>query len=175
MSSISQLVHHRWSPPVLAELLRSSGARFVALERRVGVSRESLRRTLAALIDAGLVERNPGYGHPLRPEYVLTEEGKRVAAVCARLLAELEGIEDAALRKWSLPVVAALGSRPRRFSQLRVALPEVSARALSLALKDVAAAGLVERIVTLDYPPATVYRPTGRGRRLASILSELAP
>ena len=175
MSSISQLVHHRWSPPVLAELLRSSGTRFVALERQIGVSRESLRRTLAALIDAGLVVRNPGYGHPLRPEYVLSEEGKRVAAVCARLLAELEGIEDAALRKWSLPVVAALGSGPRRFSQLRVALPEVSARALALALKNVAAAGLVERIVTPDYPPATVYRPTGRGRRLASILSELAP
>ena len=173
MSRLAQLVHHRWSPPVLAELLRSSGTRFVTLERRLGLSRESLRRTLAALIDAGLVERNPGYGHPLRPGYVLTAEGQRVAVICQRLLAELDGIRDVALRKWSLPVVAALGDGPRRFSELRAALREVSARALALALKDVAAAGLVERIVTPDYPPSTLYRATPQGRRLAEILSDL--
>lgn len=173
MSSIAQLVHHRWSPAILAELLRTSGSRFVALERGLGSSRESLRRTLAALIRAGLVARNPGYGHPLRPEYVLTAEGLRVAVVCERLLAELDDIQDVALRKWSLPVVSALGAGPRRFSELRAGLREVSTRALAIALKDVAAAGLVERIVTPDYPPSTLYRATPQGERLAGILSEL--
>ncbi len=27
----------------------------------------------------GLVIRNPGYGHPLRPEYILTPEGHAAA------------------------------------------------------------------------------------------------
>src|SRR5947207_13068422 len=67
-----RLFHHRWAVPVLAELRRERGSRFVTLANRIGVTRDSLRRTLSALIDDGLVERNPGYGHPLRPEYVLT-------------------------------------------------------------------------------------------------------
>ncbi|MGH2451320.1 MAG: winged helix-turn-helix transcriptional regulator, partial [Candidatus Limnocylindria bacterium] len=74
--SISALFHHRWAAPVLAELDRSRGSRFVTLSNRLALSRESLRRTLTALIDAGLVMKNPGYGHPLRPEYILTERGR---------------------------------------------------------------------------------------------------
>lgn len=145
----------------------------MTLTNRLGVSRDSLRRTLDALIDDGLVARNPGYGHPLRPEYILTYEGRRVAGVCDRLLAVLNGLEDVALRKWSMPVVHALGAGPQRFSELRNALSGVSPRALALALKDLQGAGLVERTVTDDYPPATVYRLTRRALPLAWILGAL--
>ena len=170
---IARLFHHRWAVPVLAELRRERGSRFVTLANRLGVARDSLRRTLSALIDDGLVERNPGYGHPLRPEYVLTPRGARVAAVCDRLLTALDGLEEVALRKWSMPVVRALAGGPLRFSELRTALPSVSPRALALALKDLQAAGLVERTVTDDYPPATVYRLTDRARPLARIVAAL--
>jgi DNA-binding HxlR family transcriptional regulator len=172
------LLHHRWSPPILAELRRTAGSRFVTLAHRLGLSRESLRRTLAALIEAGLVARNPGYGHPLRPEYVLTERGAHVAPHCGDLVAALRrlGIEDVGLKKWSMPVVLALGGRPasRRFSEVQAALPGVTGRALAFALKDLAAAGLVDRTVTDDYPPATVYRLTRRARPLLPILRRLA-
>jgi DNA-binding HxlR family transcriptional regulator len=168
-----RLFHHRWAVPVLAELRRERGSRFVTLANRIGVTRDSLRRTLTALIKDGLVERNPGYGHPLRPEYVLTEEGARVGAVCDRLLTALDGLEGVALRKWSMPVVRALSDEPRRFSELRAGLPSVSARALALALKNLQAAELVERTVTDDYPPGTVYRLTDRARRLARIVTAL--
>src|ERR1043166_9079723 len=107
--SIDELVaifHHRWSAPVLAELLRQKGSRFAALAGTLGVGRESLRRTLDSLLALGLVARNPGYGHPLRPEYVLTRSGEDVARRCAKLLAAVD--EDVLLRKWSLPVLAAL-------------------------------------------------------------------
>src|SRR5205085_9060327 len=120
--SIEELIaifHHRWSAPVLAELLRQKGSRFAALSGTLGVGRESLRRTLDSLLALGLVARNPGYGHPLRPEYVLTARGARVAERCARLLAA--GDDEVLLRKWSLPVLAALGE-PARFSELRAAL-----------------------------------------------------
>ena len=69
MSSLVALCHHRWSLPVLAEIGRTRGSRFATLTGRLGVTGESLRRTLAYLQEKGLVERNEGYGHPLRPEY----------------------------------------------------------------------------------------------------------
>ena len=59
---------------MLAEIERSRGSRVATLTGRLGVGRESLRRTLAALQAEGLVERNPGYGQPLRPENLLTQQ-----------------------------------------------------------------------------------------------------
>jgi DNA-binding HxlR family transcriptional regulator len=164
------LFHHRWSAPVLAELERTRGARFVELVNRLGIGRESLRRTLAALITLGLVRRNPGYGHPLRPEYLLTRPGEDVARRCERLLEALDGNAEVALKKWSLPVLAAL-RRPSRFSELRDALPGVTPRSLALALKDLERAGLVLRRVEETYPPSTVYAPTADARRLRAILT----
>ena len=176
MSTLVGLFHLRWAAPILAELQRTRGSRFVTLSHRLGLSRESLRRTLAALLERGLVVRNPGYGHPLRPEYVLTAEGGRLAPACGELLAALrrQGLEDVALKKWSMPVLYALGTGAHRFSEVRALLPAITPRALALALKDLDAAGLVERRVTQDYPPATVYEPTPRARTLAPFLGRLA-
>src|SRR6185436_15077951 len=119
------LFHHRWSAPVLAELLRQKGSRFAALAGILGVGSDSLRRALDSLLTLGLVARNPGYGHPLRPEYVLTDDGRVVAERCAELLATNEG--EVLLKKWSLPVLAAL-MQPARFSELRAAVPGVTPR-----------------------------------------------
>ena len=169
-------MHNRWAVPVLAELHRTGGgARFVMLCRRTGAGGESVRRALANLIERGLVARNPGYGHPLRPEYVLTDAGREVAPACAGLLDGLEaqGIGDIGLNKWSVPVLAALAA-DRRFSELRTALPGVSPRALTLALKGLAEAGVVERTVLASYPPRTVYRLADRARSLTPALERIA-
>jgi DNA-binding HxlR family transcriptional regulator len=175
MSTLVALFHNRWSVPVLAELHRQRGSRFVTLSRTLGLSRESLRRTLAALIDGGLVGRNPGYGHPLRPEYVLTSAGGSIAGACRPLVEQLRrgNLEGVGLKKWSMPVVFALAGGPLRFSELREGLERVSPRALALALKDLEDAGLVERRVTEDYPPATMYRLTSLGLPLARLVGAL--
>lgn len=175
MSTLVALFHNRWSVPILAELRRQRGSRFVTLARTLGMSRESLRRTLAALIESGLVGRNPGYGHPLRPEYVLTSSGERIAVACGPLVEQLRRgeLEEVGLKKWSMPVVFALGEGPRRFSELRETLEGISPRALALALKDLEAAEIVDRRVTDDYPPATVYRLTRTGRPLATLLRQV--
>ena len=158
---------------MLAEIERSSGSRVAALTGRLGVGRESLRRTLVALQSEGLVERNPGYGHPLRPEYLLTARGREVAPAARAALDAARGHEELALKKWSLPVLAEL-DRPRRFSELRAALPGAGPRALTLALKDLGAAGLVDRTVTDSFPPSVVYEATAAGRPLVVAARALA-
>jgi DNA-binding HxlR family transcriptional regulator len=162
VSTLVELSHHRWSMPVLAEIRRTRGSRFATLAGRLGVTGESLRRTLTYLVDERLVERNPGYGHPLRPEYLLTRRGKIVAPHVQRLLDRLAGREEVGLKKWSLPVLAEL-DEPRRFSELRAALP-ASPRALTLALKDLQAERLVRRRVTDEYPPQVRYEATRAAR-----------
>jgi DNA-binding HxlR family transcriptional regulator len=160
VSSLVALCHHRWSLPVLAEIGRTRGSRFATLTGRLGVAGESLRRTLGYLQQEGFIARNEGYGHPLRPEYLLTAEGRVVAPRAANLLKALAGHEEVALKKWSLPVLAEL-TEPRRFSELRAALP-VTARALALALRNLENAGLVRRTVTEDRPPQTRYEAADR-------------
>jgi DNA-binding HxlR family transcriptional regulator len=167
-TELSSLFHHRWAVPVLAELEREHGTRFVLLANRLGVPRETLSRTLASLIEAGLVARNPGHGHPLRPEYVLTSAGAPLAARCLPLLDVLPD-RELSLKKWSLPVLAAVGGGAR-FSDLLDGLP-ASPRALTLALKDLQTLGLVEREVVGGYPPTTRYRPTAAGRRIQRTLA----
>jgi DNA-binding HxlR family transcriptional regulator len=172
ISEVIGLFHHRWTVPVLAELDRTGGTRAVTLMRRLDVGRESLGRTLHALIALRLVRRNPGYGHPLRPEYLLTERGAAVAPSCRALLDGLRalGLEAVGLNKWSVPVLVALsaGGEPsaHRFSELRDELPGISPRALTLALKALTDAGVVRRTVLDTFPPATRYGLARRGRRL---------
>jgi DNA-binding HxlR family transcriptional regulator len=157
------LFHHRWAPPALVLIADRGGVRFVELQRKLGVGRDSLRRALDALIELGYVARNPGYGHPLRPEYTITRAGTTAAAVARPTVRSPS--RETLLRKWSVPVLAAL-SEPRRFSELRAALPGVTPRALALALRDLERARLVRREVLPTRPPSTVYRTTARAPRL---------
>ena len=170
------LFHHRWGVPVLAEIgATPAAARIAALSRRLGAGREVLRRTLATLEDLGLARRNAGYGHPLRPEFLLTPRGREVAKWAASFLAAVRraGVEDTAGRKWSMPVLLAVHRGARRFSELEARLPGVTARALALALKDLEAAGLVVRAVTDDWPPRVEYAVARAGRGPARVLARV--
>jgi len=176
-SPLAELFHHRWAAPVLAELSREGGgAKFATLAHRTGAGRDSLKRTLKALGEAGLIGPNPGYGHPMRPEYLLTPAGKRVAPLCEGLVGTLRrlGIEAVALRKWSMPVVHAVGVHGGRFSRVLAGLPGITPRALALALKQLQSAGLLERRIGEDYPPGVTYRLTRRAGRLCPALDGLS-
>ncbi|QKK06789.1 MAG: hypothetical protein HND58_00510 [Planctomycetota bacterium] len=48
--------------------------------RRLGVGREALRQTVEFATAHGWVVRNAGHGHPLRPDFVLTESGRAARA-----------------------------------------------------------------------------------------------
>lgn len=171
------LCHHRWSIPVIAALGAAGGAKFVTLANKLGVSRDALSRTLAALDSQDLAMRNPGYGHPMRPEYLLTPDGERVAPACAALVARIARLDaqDACWAKWGLPVLAALAGGARRFTDLRAALPPVTPRALTQTLDRLCASALVRRRVEADErPPRVSYSLHARARPLAHDARALA-
>jgi hypothetical protein len=59
-------------------------------------------------------------------------------------------------------------------AQLRDRLPAISPRALTLALKALSDAGLVERRVVDGFPPSTLYRLSRRARPIRPPLRRLA-
>lgn len=173
---LSLLFHHRWAPAVLEEMRRGGGAKLVTLVKRLNAPRESILRTLRGLADRGLVRRNPGYGHPMRPEWVLTEAGERWAPACGRLLRRVRGggLEEAVRGKWALPVLLGLMEGRDRFSTLAVALPGVTDRALALTLRRLEDAGAVRRDVVDDHPPRVHYSAAKHLRTLVLPLQQLA-
>jgi DNA-binding HxlR family transcriptional regulator len=60
-----------------------------------------------------------------------------------------------------------------RFSEFAEAIAGISPRMLSERLRDLEAAGLIERTVLPTSPPAVEYRLTARGRRLAPIVEAM--
>lgn len=165
-----QLGSHRWLVPLLADLAAYKGARFVELIHRLGLSRDSLSRTLDAVAAIGWVQRNPGHGHPLRPEYILTKAGEAAAARAATI-AEAQaaiGLPPGAATRWGLPLVVGISGGHDRFNALSRLLSPATPRALSQGLTALGAHGLVTREVLDMRPPASRYDLTKSGAHLAA-------
>ena len=173
---LAALFHHRWAGATLTELHRSRGAKFVTLLHRLGAGRGTLQRTLDTLAGLRLVRRNPGYGHPMRPEWVVTAAGARLAPACGELLRRVRrlGVQEVAGRKWAFPVVLALDGGLDRFSLIESSIPGVTARALAMTLREMEGAGVVERRVEDAHPPRVRYRLAPSARHLVPPLLRLA-
>lgn len=171
-----RLFHHRWCAPAAGEIARLEGCRFAVLQNRLEVSPVSLRSALESAMELGLIRRNPGYGHPLRPEYLPTPSGRRAAPLLDELQAGLAalGAGDLALLKWSLPVLDAVSSGKSRFSELEAALSGITPRALAAALRGLADHRLVLREIEGGFPPVPRYTASRTGKRIARILLRMA-
>jgi DNA-binding HxlR family transcriptional regulator len=158
----------------MAELWNQDGCKFVTLVRRLNASDKAIRQALDYLLRIGWVMRNPGYGHPWRPEYILTEAGVHPGRVAAKL-AEAVGDEGAEItrERWPLVAIAALSRGPLRYGDLRRSMEPVTPRALTLALRRLLEHHLIERSVDTGGAVAVAYRLSTPGRRLAAILDEL--
>jgi DNA-binding HxlR family transcriptional regulator len=169
LDDLIALGKQRWMAAALADIGAHKGARFVELIHRLSLPRDTLSRTLEAAQALGWLMRNPGYGHPLRPEYTLTGEGVRIAEIAARQIsaqAQL-GLAPGTLTRWGLPIVHSLDAGFQRFNDLSRRLAIASPRALSQGLRTLAANDLVKRALIDDYPPISLYRLTERGLILA--------
>lgn len=172
---LAAVFHRRWKVSILAQLHAEHGSRFVSLAHRLGASEGALRVTLDEMIRDGLVTPNPGYGHPLRPEYILTPAGLAIAPACGRVdtLVRSLDLQGVLFKKWSMPVLYVVGRGPTRFSQVTQTLRDATDRAVAIALKDLSGAGVVDRRVEDGYPPTSAYLASRVGRNLAGMLAEM--
>ena len=159
--------------PIVARLHALGPQTFAALAANMTASRDTLTDTLAKLEANGVIEksyagRNSGYA--------LSEVGQRVGAICLSLVdlvVEMPEVREAALKKWPMLVCVALGRGATRYNETKAALPGITARALALALKDLASAGMVERSIEDGYPPAPNYVLSAKGQRFFPPLDAL--
>lgn len=172
-ADLRRLTAGRWLLPIMAHVAAGDGSRFAAMLAGLGLSRSVLAASLARLVKAGWLTHNPGHGHPLRPEYVLTASGRPIGALARRIVATRRalGLDPDGLSRWALPAIARLVEAPCRFGELRAALAPVTPRALSLTLKQLQAAGLIDRALEESYPPSAIYALAERGEMLAEALS----
>jgi DNA-binding HxlR family transcriptional regulator len=75
--------------------------------------------------------------------------------------------------KWSVFVIAMLGDRPRRFTELLRTIDGISQRMLTVTLRGLERDGLVSRKVHAVVPPRVDYALTPMGRTLLATLREL--
>lgn len=169
LDDLIALCRGRWNMALLADLAAHRGARFVELAHRLALPRDSLVRTLHAATAAGWVMRNPGHGHPLRPEYILTQEGARLAAATQPLLAVQThlGLMPGTLTCWGMPLICTIALGHARFNEIAKTLTTATPRAISLGLQTLTTNDLVFRQVLDGRPPASLYRLTPNGTLLA--------
>lgn len=175
IGQLISLVHHRWNIPIVAELHRNQGAKFITLVNRLGVGRASLSASLQYLIQLGLVQKNVGHGHPMRPEYLLTASGVSIGPDCLALFQTLQRRNEAdmAFRKWTLPLVSVIGNQLTRFNDLKAALTEATPRAITLGLKTLIQRRWAVRTLIDEYPPTAGYELRPEGQRILGYVHEL--
>jgi DNA-binding HxlR family transcriptional regulator len=67
---------------------------------------------------------------------------------------------------WAPNVIWYLSAQPRRFGELRIDIPRISARVLSARLRELESKGVVSRRVMPTSPPSVEYELTELGRDL---------
>nr|WP_321254527.1 winged helix-turn-helix transcriptional regulator [uncultured Ruegeria sp.] len=133
--SLVKLTSRAWSLSILAKLHAGVPGRQAPLIAATGASRSSFTQSLGHLIELRLLEKNPGHGHPLRPEFRLTQSGKEMAEVASRIVKAVPDEKDFALlrRSWTVPILA-VTQTPQRFSAIKSDLSTITDRALSKSL-----------------------------------------
>jgi DNA-binding HxlR family transcriptional regulator len=86
---------------------------------------------------------------------------------------EVRETADLLERRWQLSIIYAALSGAQRFNEFAQAVDGISPRMLSERLRDLEAAGLIERTVIPSSPPAVVYMLTARGQRLGPIIEAM--
>ncbi len=164
----------RWGVPILSEIYVRDGARFITLLNGLGISRSVLSSTLGKLIQGGFLIRNPGYGHPLRPEYLLTEKGKKIAPFCQEIMTLVkENKADRLIHsRWAFRILLLLTQKEIRFSGLKSRLAPITPRALSEELKLLKTEGYITRKVIDDYPPTSLYELTSKSAPFTAVFAK---
>ena len=172
-----KLTSRAWSLDILALMQSGTPGRQAALVTASGAGRTALVQSLEHLIDIGLLERNPGHGHPLRPEYRLTPAGIEAAIMAQRIKntdTDTTGLK-LLRRAWTVPVLA-VSSAPVHFSDIKSELISISDRALSQSLKQLMAQRWIQRSVDADVIPSRpLYNAVATGAQVSRAIGIASP
>lgn len=157
-----QLFKYRWAVPIIAMLHKKHGGRYVSLRGELGMSRSMLGSTIETLIDCGLVIKNPGYGHPLRPELILTPLGEKMGPFCVEFveLVQKKELHFLLQNKWASPIIFKTGKEKIRFNEYKKNLKPITSRALSESLNLLVSEDVVtKKILTTNKVEITYQLP----------------
>jgi len=169
MKSLVNITARAWSLAILSAMQKGVAGRQADLLAATGAGRSAFAQSMTYLVDLGLIERNPGHGHPLRPEFRLTETGHEAAATADAVVeaAAASPQRDLLRRTWVVPVLA-LVREPHSFNEIGRSLAPITNRALSHTLKSLEACAWVVRTVDENArPPRAFYGAKGTGAAIA--------
>jgi len=173
INSLVKITSRAWSLDILELLHNGVAGRQATLLSASGASRTAFTQSLNHLIGLELLERNPGHGHPLRPEYRLTLEGVSAAMVADKIKkAVTEPSNQILLRRaWTIPVLV-VSHEPRYFKDIKNELGAITDRALSQSLNQLQSQDWLKRTVNISArPPRPVYQASNVGASISQIVN----
>ncbi len=169
ITTLVKLTSRAWSLDILALLHSGTPGRQAALVSASGAGRTALVQSLGHLVDLRLLERNPGHGHPLRPEYRLTSKGTEAAVIAGKIkrAAPEPAGRNLLRRVWTVPVLV-VSRTPRHFTQIKTDLNSITDRALSQSLKRLLEQRWLQRTVdTAIIPLRPLYKAADVGAQIS--------
>ncbi|WP_106753292.1 winged helix-turn-helix transcriptional regulator [Pannonibacter carbonis] len=171
---IVKITSRAWALPILDKLHLGIPGRQATLLAATGAGRTAFLQSLDHLLMIGLLERNPGHGHPLRPEFRLTPAGEVAARMANEVLNIVKADEQDLLRlSWTLPVLTTLQT-PQQFGEIRRSLSSISDRALSQSLRCMEQRTWIHRRVDeATRPPRPFYSAINNGAMISSVTNTM--
>ncbi|MCH9693782.1 MAG: winged helix-turn-helix transcriptional regulator [Gammaproteobacteria bacterium] len=174
IETIVKVTSRAWSLDILASMQSGVPGRQAPLLSSIGANRTAFAKSLAHLVDLGLLVRNPGHGHPLRPEYRLTSEGLEISKIAGKIAqAGLSDTELAALRRtWTVPVLTVIHT-PRRFTEIKSDLISITDRSLSKSLDQLQELEWLKRKIDISgRPPRPTYQAANIGIKICQTVND---
>jgi DNA-binding HxlR family transcriptional regulator len=92
---------------------------------------------------------------------------------CEPVPQEVRQTADLLERRWQLSIIYAALTGALRFNEFADAVAGISPRMLAERLRDLEAAGLLQRDVIPSSPPTVEYRLTTKGRKLGPLMEAM--
>ena len=173
IKTLVNLTSRAWSLKILALMHAGIAGRQAPLLAASGASRTAFTQSLYHLESLGILERNPGHGHPLRPEFRLTPIGLVFAPIAHKIDTAVQDNDGAILlrKMWTVPLLA-VTTKPRVFSDLSRELNPITDRALSKSLRELNDQNWITRSVNIEqYPPRPYYHAVNQGAQINQAVS----
>lgn len=75
--------------------------------------------------------------------------------------------------RWKILIIVSLEKAPKRYGEIKKAIPGLTERMLTLQLREMEEDGLVKRTVFAEVPPRVEYELTSSARELLPICNDL--